>query len=327
MNLDFIDEQSDNNIEEDNRFDDFFDVPSGLENSFSKEEGSINSSTKYCCKDCNTIFTYQSKPDMCVYCNGLNVETIDDNSNSSFPYILSFEKTINDAVSDYKKKIFFNPLIPLIFKKKSTIKCISKIYLPVSLSDINIRGNVKFLAGDKSNIVKDNEKLVETKKYEVSNTVNFDYSEISSCCYSKISAKTFNSVCKYDFSSMKEFDNNLVSDAYVIKGDLSPVDVLNNAKKRVTNYSLNIVKGSIKHELKKLMQNDTYVDSSNYKEVLVPIYLMTMKYKNKEYSYIMNGQNGNSSTDITFGVTETIILSVFLFLIIFLLSFLIAYFL
>lgn len=313
-----------NLFEEEQKSQDDFIAPFGLENSFSKHD---DSNLKFRCKDCGTIFSCETKPEKCVYCGELNIENVEGDSFFSNPFIIPFVKNLDEAKKDYKSKIFTNPLVPIIFKKKSTINRISKIYLPVSMSDIKISGSVKFLAGDKSKIVKDGEKLTETKKYEVNNMVNFDYKNVIVPTYSKIDMKTYNSVCKYDLSLAKEYSKEYVTDSYVIKSDLNPMDISNSIKQVALKHSQGVIRDSIKHDLKKLAQNDAIVMDSNNKELLVPIYLLSVKYKGKNHIYIMNGQNGYSTTNINFGVLETVIFSVLLFLVIFLISFLIAYFL
>ena len=50
-------------------------------------------------------------------------------------------------------------------------------------------------------------------------------------------------------------------------------------------------------------------------------------YDNKNYMYLMNGENGKSLINLTFGKIELAIVSLLIFGLIFLIAFLVAYFL
>ena len=57
------------------------------------------------------------------------------------------------------------------------------------------------------------------------------------------------------------------------------------------------------------------------------MYILNVKYDNKNYMYLMNGENGKSLINLTFGKIELAIVSLLIFGLIFLIAFLVAYFL
>ena len=57
------------------------------------------------------------------------------------------------------------------------------------------------------------------------------------------------------------------------------------------------------------------------------MYILTNKYKDKTYYYVMNGQNGNTYIDVPIGVVETIIFSILLLVLSFSIMLLVALYL
>ena len=67
------------------------------------------------------------------------------------------------------------------------------------------------------------------------------------------------------------------------------------------------------------------INNKSSKTIYVPVYMLNVKYKNKFYLYLMNGENGKYNMKLTIGIFETIIFSIIAFCLIFLLAFLLTY--
>ena len=285
-------------------------------------------SRKFHCRDCNANFlSLGSKVvEHCCVCNSANIESVNDVFEKK-PFIVPFKKSLEDAKNDYRSKVLFHPLVPFVFKSKATIESIHKVYLPVFVVDAIVEGNIDFLAGDKTNIMKEKVQFVETKKYSVLQKVRLNYRNIILNLTSKIQDKLFHTVCDYQFDSILDFEPSLLEDSAVLVADKDIKEVAESGRNRVMKHSLNIAKSNIQHALKKLNANEASVNFSNSKEVLVPAYLLLVRYKDKEYVYLMNGESGVVSSEFVFGMTEIILFSLAMFGLIFLIAFLIAYYL
>lgn len=277
----------------------------------------INNFLKFHCNDCNVEFyklDSTDKIDECIICGSTNIDSCNYSDINILPTI-PFCKDINFAVKEYKKKVMFNPLIPFIFKKKMIINSMKKIYIPATLVNANISGNVSYIAFDN--------KKKKNNKYNVTMSVNIDYDNLVVSKYSVVD-KMFNNISEYDYSKI---DNNCIDNFCYICGDLNDNDIINIVNKKIMRKSLNIVKNNINHQFKKIDTNNLDINIKSNDNILVPIYLLTIKYNDKDYLYMVNGQSGESTVSLTFGKKNIIISCLILFGLIFLLSFLIAYFL
>ena len=112
-------------------------------------ESSTNSNNKvYSCLNCGVKILTNNNISTCPICSG-NMSSITDDVKAIDGYI-PFTKNIDEVRKIYKKKVMFNPIVPFIFKKKSTIDSITPVYVSATLNDANISGNSLFLGGNKT---------------------------------------------------------------------------------------------------------------------------------------------------------------------------------
>lgn len=271
---------------------------------------------KYHCNNCNMDF-YSKNLNQCISCysNDIREEVAGDNNIKVIPFSIG----VDDAIKKYKKKVMFNPLIPLVFKNKNTINNIKRVYIPVYLTDVNQNGIIEFIAGDK------NGKVVSDKKYDVIYTVNFDYRDYLVNVSNSINDDIFSSICEYNYNNIQDSKYSLLDDCF-IASNLSLEEVTNKMKDVISKHSISVVKNNMNHTLKKLKNDSTIVNFNNTRVVYVPVYLLNINYKNKNYQYIMNGENGKEKINLVYGLLNTIIFSTLVAVLIFLISYLVAYF-
>ncbi len=263
---------------------------------------------KFRCNNCGNQFISDFLVEKCLFCGCLVTEMENDRIYNSF-YIKPFIKTEEDAIKDYKKYVFFNPLIPLKFKNKCSV---SKIYLSSSVNEYCVTGNIKFLATDNDN-----------KKHEVLNTVNFNYKNILNCNNIKLNWLFETIIDNYE--NIEKYSETYLKGSIIIEGNSDFLESSNKLSKCIINATLDFIKNNVTYKYKKIVKNDLKI--LNYKNfnVLLPFYLINVNYKGNNYLYIMNGFNGKSVFDGTCGKLEVIIFSVILFVFIFFIGFLIAY--
>ena len=82
-------------------------------------------------------------------------------------------------------------------------------------------------------------------------------------------------------------------------------------------HVISMTKKKVNHQMKKVQGNTLITSINNVKSVLVPVYLLNVKYGGKDYMYVMNGETGEASLDVTYGVLEMVIFGLVVFLLVF----------
>ena len=299
----------------------FYDDENNNDDVLEEEEDHVSSIFKYVCNNCNANFCSSTNQNVksCIVC------CKDDIVFSSFfdggeSFVLPFKKTKNDFIRVYRKKVFWNPLVPLVFKQKKIIQTVNEVNLASFLSDVNQKGLIHFVGGEK-------EKGQGTKKYDVLQSVFFDYKSVSLNITSKIEDKVFQTICDYDFGDLKSNDFNNGVDSFYLLGDLATDTISEKAREKIAKQTISIARQNVPHPLKRFKDDQSMISFENTKMVFLPVFLLTVKYKNKVYQCIMNGQNGRFYFDVPIGIIEMISCAFLIFGIFFLISYLVARFL
>lgn len=280
---------------------------------------------QYDCPKCNSSFCSLNIDDIskCVICGNTNIEKKELFLSDNLLYV-PFLKNRDEVIKLYKKKVLFNPLIPIAFKKKSTISSIQKIYLPGLLTNMIQSGNVEFLGGEKREFKENKKKKVELKRFFVVQNIHFDYKKVLFNTSSKIPEKAFQNICTYSFDSIQELNSNYRDEFLYLIEDISVPDMREKANNYISKSTLSILYRNIIHPLKKLKKDSSNIKFEDTKKVLVPVYLLNMKYHKKDYFFMMNGENGRFLFRFPIGVLESFLFSIVSFFIIFFIGYLIS---
>ena len=274
---------------------------------------------KYTCTKCKTSYFCSGDSKNCIYCDS-ECSVDDDKFDTDQVYYLSFEKSIDDALKEYKKTIRRKIFIPFAFRKRYLIDNIRKIYFPALLMNCNAKGKIVFYAADNDRTKK---KLL---KYEVGNTINAEYENIIFPLYSNFYSKNISVMNEYDYSSVSLFDSGLKDnkDLFFVNSDINNSDDIVSLE--VNKQAVSLVRERIKHDLRKVKSNDIDVQITSQMKVLLPAYILNINNRNKNYLFFMNGQNGKSFMESELSRANIIVVSIILFLLIFISLFLIVSF-
>ena len=275
----------------------------------------------FICPKCHMSFCTLNKmgATRCFYCGSTGLQKVADT-----PFVdlklVPFMDTLKDAGETYKKQIRFNPLIPFSFRNKKNLKRMRKIFIQCSLFDIVTEGNVSFLGADKISNVKG----APMHTFDCMYSTQFEYKNLLCSNSSLIRDNIISSINNYNYSMMRDFDENMLGDSCLIAGDLNPDAITNTMSEKTIKYSVNVVRGNVGHELKKVNKNEITPNIKSFKNVAIPIYYLSINYKGKDYRFIMNGQSGESYIDLPISGLSIGIFSFVVVLVVFLLCFLVA---
>lgn len=283
---------------------------------------------KHTCDSCGGSFCTdldQSEAE-CIFCGSHSISS-QDYVEAKFFRTIPFVKGIEDAKKSFRKKVMANPLIPFSFKSKKRLLGIRKAFLPALLVNVNQSGQILFLGGEKNNVVQNRKRCVEIKKYDVFQTVNIDYNKILMNASSKINDRIFTHICEYDYDQLQDFDFAMLKDASYVLGDIPVIDLGNKGRDKISKHTLNLVRDNVKHPLRKLKQDNSSIQFHNAREVLVPVYFLSIPFNKKNYVFLMNGETGKCYIELPVSFVSTFLFSLLIFGIVFLLAYLVAVYL
>ena len=255
----------------------------------------------YTCSDCGAeiIADAQTTATFCVYC-GNNAILKNKLSGKFAPSkIIPFKKDIKEAENAFINLSKGRPLVPKNFTSTQNIERIRGIYIPFWFHNFHIEGGLtmKGVTYDYWSVgVTD---YTRTRIYELIREGNIDFHYVPVDGSTRFDNSLMNTIQPYDYNDLVPYNHaylaGFLAERYDIEG--------NDTKGEVEPDILNDVKNMFKEDammygVKKIKSNTLAVTNHNIEYVLLPVYMVNVKYMGKMYTFAMNGQTGEFIGDI-----------------------------
>lgn len=294
-------------------------------NASSKEANSVTSNTKptlgeeadlYRCKSCGAeiVALENTTATFCVYCGNTAIlkEKI---QNSMIPnLIIPFQKVKEDAVTAFVQLVKHKPLVPKSFKSKNNIEKIMGIYIPFWAYDFKVSGSAKFHCTDIHTWSDLKNTYTKTDQFSVVCEGKMEYDKVLADGSSRFPDDLMDSLEPFDYKDLTDYNHAFLSGFLSEKYDVLEDEAEKRAKTRTSNTSVALLRENIRHQTSTLVDNQLSIQKEKYSYILLPVFMVNIKYRDKTYTFAMNGQTGKIVGDLPLGIKETILWSVFIFL-------------
>ncbi len=254
------------------------------------------------------------------------VDIVDENYELQVKQYLPFKYDKSKASYEIKKFMKKNLFMPSSLKKNNIDNNIVQIYIPFFLYDVSIDGEIVFNSNDYHYFKDKTYDYKETSNYLVRNSNHLEFNNIMCSAIASLD-EYFIKMQPFDYKELCNFDE--VGDVLVGIFDLYSGSKLEEVKTKCIDTSIIFASNSVKHQESILNNNGLEVTSVSNKIVLLPVFILNTKYRNKNYMFIVNGQTGKvifNTTDTVFGIKEVVIFGAFLFVGLFIITSIVVYF-
>ena len=258
----------------------------------------------YYCPNCGAqiVADENTSATFCVYCKNtaiLRNKLIGEFNPSK---IIPFKNTREDAIETFKKFGKGKPFLPKIFTNEKSISEITGIYVPFWLYDYKVYGSLEAEGKNIIHWTSGNYEYTKTDVYSVKREGNAEFSKVPVDGSFRLDNDLMNSIEPYDYNSLEEFNHSYLSGFFAEKYDVDSNTANVDGLKRVYNTTTNLLKSCIQsYTTVRVNKTDHTSDTLKYEYVLLPVWLLNVKYKDKIYTLAMNGQTGkmvgNVATD------------------------------
>lgn len=250
----------------------------------------------YHCPDCGAEIVMDENTSVteCVYCG--NTAIINERLEGEFApkQIIPFKKDKKDAVeafSCYRKWKWF---MPKEFLQKKNIEKISGIYIPFYLYDLDVAARINVQA-TKSQVWSDrNYRYTRTDYFDVAREGNMTFKMVPTDASKKFPDDIMDSIEPYNYKELVDFDSSYISGFLSEKYDLTIDELSERAERRAEKSAeealLRDIHGYDTKTVRSSVQKSKRKNSSKY--VLLPVWMLNVKYNEKIYTLAMNGQTG-----------------------------------
>lgn len=283
----------------------------------------------YTCNNCgaNIVVDPNVSTTSCVYCR--NTAILKDKLVGEFNpnYVVPFKHTKEDAINAFKKLGKGRVLMPKQFNVKKNIQEITGIYIPFWLFDFGATGEINADCKRITTWRSGNYRYTKTDTYLATRGGNMNFINIPVDGSKRFPNDIMNSIEPFDYKDLKEFNYSYLSGFLSEKYDMTSDEVINEAINRAKNTFIDEMKKDI-IGYNTVIPTTNSINLNNTKKnyVLLPVWMLNVKYKDKIYTLAMNGQTGKMVGNIPVDVKKAVFLWIVIFVFTFALAFLVSYF-
>lgn len=235
----------------------------------------------------------------CVYCK--NTAILKDRLTDLYApsKIITFKYTKNDAIEAFKKKCKGRWLLPKMFNDTNNIQDMEGLYVPFWLYDCDNKADLTAKCTKVTHWSDFSYHYTKTDTYNVSRNGNLSFIKIPTDGSSRFDNTIMNAIEPFDYNEFKDFNMSYLSGYISEKFDVDKDKSYENALTRIKDDSKKFLLDSIVGYTTKTVTsvvNDIKLINTDY--VLLPVWVLNIKFKNKLYHFAYNGQTGKMVGEI-----------------------------
>lgn len=285
---------------------------------------------EYICEDCGAkiVADKNTAATFCVYCK--NTAILKGRLSNKFEptKIIPFTKVKQDAIDAFKKVGKGKFLMPKEFSNPKNIQELTGIYIPFWLYSCNGNGHFKGKGKKVTTWSTYDYIYTKTDTYDVVRDGICEFSLIPVDGSVRFNDAIMNSIEPFNYDELIDFNYSYLSGFLAEKYDVEQ----NEAKKITLERAKNTAISELEKDATPLYQSlipetkDFIPEKEEMEYALLPVWMVNIKYKDKLYTFAMNGQTGKMIGDIPYSKGKACLYAIILFIVIFIIVAFISYF-
>lgn len=269
----------------------------------------------YHCKNCGAevMADEVTTATFCVYCGSTTILKNRITQGVAPSKIIPFKKVKEEAVKTFQKLRKGRPLMPKLFNDPKNIEKITGVYIPFWAYDLRISGDISFNATDEESWSDYNYHYIKTNRYLSKRNGYMEFDRILVDGSSHFDDDLMDSLEPFNFEDLVDYNHAYLSGFLAEKYDVDSNTAITRAENRATNSAIEVVKETVYHQTKTLSTHSMEITKLKDYYILLPVWMVNVIYKNKTYTFAMNGQTGEIVGNIPLDITKTIIMTLIIF--------------
>lgn len=252
----------------------------------------------YLCPGCGAAIITESELSAsaeCAYCHSAVVLSGRLAGKFRPDKLIPFKKTREDAIAQFRqwteKKKFF---MAKDFGSEESLARLQGIYIPFWLADCCVEGSMDALCYNNVSSVRKGDYIITTEaRYDVQREGSVIYQGVPADGSSSADDALMDSIEPFDYTQMVDFDLSYLSGHSAQRYDVTQDMVFPRINSRVTQATEEAFRQSIgKYSRVNVSSRNFRVTNLNWQHVMLPLWFLSFKYKDKMYYFAMNGQTG-----------------------------------
>ncbi len=280
------------------------------------------SAIKHICASCGAeILTDEvTSTPFCIYCGSQNfiTERIDNALRPTA--VIPFKYGKEAAIEKFFAWCGGGKYTPFGFCSKKNVEKITGLYVPYWLYDMDCSMDLEAEVYCEDIKVHGNTQTVTTSTFKAEMLRNMSWNNISYDASQKMANDLMDAIEPYDFKEMVPFDEKYLlgfcSDMYDVPSESFREKIKNDVHTDMLNtYASETPKNFTGYKSYRLKNDKSSIRRFDAKYALLPVWILNYKYLGNTYTFLMNGQTGETTGHYPISKLKKIIKAAMWFLI------------
>ena len=282
----------------------------------------------YNCPDCGAeiITDANTAATFCIYCG--NTSIIKNRLSGEFApsKIIPFKLEKEKVIKAFSNILVGRPLAPKLFNDQKNIEKIQGVYIPFWLYEVEVGGTIEADATKVQSWRSGDTHYTKTDYYKLVRTGSMNYDRVPVDGSVRFDNDMMNTIEPFDYNKLIDYNHAYLSGFLAEKYDVSKEDAFKDASSRTLNSTKDeMLNSMVGYATKKIKKNTLEAKLTSAEYVLLPVWMVNVKFKNKYYLFAMNGESGEFIGNIPLDKKRTIITTILTFIGLFVWFLLISY--
>ena len=296
-----------------------------------KKEGDSSDHTQYVsyhCESCGAeiIADEETAATFCIYCGNTAILQSKLSGKFSPDQMIPFQKEKKEAVDAFKSLAKGRPFVPKDFTHEGNIEKIRGVYIPFWLYDVKVSGDIVMNAETVEKWTVGKTHYTKTNVFKVTRGGDMMFQKVPVDGSSHFDNDIMNSIEPFSNQKLIPYNHAYLSGFYAEKYDEEGDKVFSEASSRTLNTARGVLKDdAVLYVSKTIVADHLAANEEARSYVLLPVWMVNVKYKNKMYIFAMNGETGKFVGNIPLDLGKVFLYTLIIFVIVMAISIAITY--
>lgn len=266
-----------------------------------EEEWNAESIRAYSCPSCGAelLCDVTTAATACPYCGNPTVVPGQFSDVQKPDFVIPFQVDKETAMAGLKQHYKGKPLLPGTFAKENHLQEVKGVYVPFWLYDGEARADVTFSASRSRVHTTANERITTTDHYRVERQGTVAFEKVPVDGSTKMPDEYMDAIEPFDYEKLEPFSMAYLPGFLADKYDVTAEDCAQRAKERCHNSAIAAMEETVSGYSSCSVQHaDVQITQQGVHYALLPVWLLSTRWQNKNYLFAMNGQTGKLIGDL-----------------------------
>lgn len=268
-------------------------------NEWSKNEA--ENVCSYICNSCGgeIICDVTTAATQCPFCGNPVIMNGNVSGELKPDIVIPFKLDKQAAKQALTKHMSGKRLLPKVFKDENHIDEIKGVYVPFWLFEADVDARIQYTAKKVRHWSDKNYNYTETRHYSLLRGGNIGFANVPVDGSSKMADELMESIEPFDVSAAVDFNSAFLAGYMADKYDVGVDQSISRANERIRKSTVDAFADTVNgYSSVEVKDSSLQFHNGKSKYALYPVWILNTTWKDKKYTFAMNGQTGKIVGDL-----------------------------